>query len=303
MLQFEKATKTKARARIALIGPSGAGKTYSALAIAQGLGEKIAVIDTEHGSSQKYADQRFSFDVVTLKGDYNPNRYIEALRLAAASGYDVIIVDSLTHAWNAPGGVLEIVDNAAAKARGNTYAGWRVGTPAYQALVEEILQSPCHVIATMRAKQDYVVEQVNGKSVPKKIGLAPQMRDGIEYEFDIAGDIDLDHNLSISKSRASHLADRVVPKPGVELGKEIAAWLSEGAEPPAPTAADAEAANVIEAKRLQMALAEYAQDKGHETREDILNYYGADVADFKNIDWLRAKAAQYLDTNNTEETE
>lgn len=231
-MAFQKATKKQAKLRMALNGPSGSGKTFSALSIAKGLGGKIAVIDTEHASASKYAD-RFDFDTDCLT-NYAPKNYIKAIHEAEAAGYSVIIIDSLTHAWNGTGGVLEIVDAAASRARGNTYAGWKEGTPEQNALVEAILQSPCHIIATMRAKTEYALEkdERTGKTAPRKIGMAPVQRDGMEYEFDVSAFLDVEHHLCIDKTRCPDLAGKVIKFPGEELGKQLAAWLSDGE--PAP---------------------------------------------------------------------
>ena len=130
MSLFKKAVKSRSKLRLALIGPSGSGKTYSALAIAAGLGSNIAVIDTEHGSASKYADL-FNFDVLEL-GSYSPEKYVEALKAAAAAGYDVVVIDSLSHAWMGKDGALEMVDRAAARSKsGNSFGAWREVTPQH----------------------------------------------------------------------------------------------------------------------------------------------------------------------------
>lgn len=228
---FQKATKTRARLRMAISGASGSGKTYTALRVAQAFG-KIAVIDTEHGSASKYADT-FDFDVLELN-NYHPQKYIDALNAAAGAGYDVVIIDSLSHAWNGVGGVLEIVDKAAAKSESkNTFSAWRDATPLQQKLVEALLSTPLHVIATMRSKTEYVLElDKRGKMSPRKVGTAPIQRDGIEYEFDVVGEINADHDLIITKTRVSMLADEVIPTPGIDLGNTLLKWLSDGAEAP-----------------------------------------------------------------------
>jgi hypothetical protein len=108
-LQIVKATKKDAKARLALVGPTGSGKTYTALEIALGLAalDEIAVIDTEHKSSEKYAPIFGEFAVIHLD-QYDPRTYVEAIELLVRSGYKVIIIDSLTHAWAGKGGALEI---------------------------------------------------------------------------------------------------------------------------------------------------------------------------------------------------
>lgn len=242
MSAFHKATKTRAKLRLALIGPAGSGKTYSALSIAQGLGDKIALVDTEYGSASKYAD-RFTFDTLELTS-CAPERYIDAITDASASGYDVLIIDSLSHAWAGKDGLLEFVDKRAkASDTGNSFGAWRDATPKHNALVDALLAAPLHLIVTMRAKMEYVLEKNDkGKSVPRKVGLQPIQRDGLEYEFDIVGDMKLEGKaLVVSKTRYSGLAEEVIEKPGKKLGQRLKAWLSDGVEqaPVTATAVDA----------------------------------------------------------------
>lgn len=234
-LTFQKATRQKSKLRLALVGPSGSGKTYSALAIATelvGPSGRVAVIDTEHGSASKYAG-RFSFDVLELDS-CAPSTYVEALQAAAEAGYDAVVVDSLSHAWMGRDGALEQVDKAAKRSQsGNTFTAWRDVTPQHNALVEALITAPLHVVATMRAKTEYVMEKDrNGKTSPRKVGLAPVQRDGLEYEFDVLGDIDLEHNLIISKTRCESLSGAVIQKPGANVAKVLLAWLSDGADAP-----------------------------------------------------------------------
>ncbi|EPZ47613.1 ATP-binding protein [Alicyclobacillus acidoterrestris] len=229
MAGFKKATKQQSRLRMGLIAPAGAGKTYTALSIGTNLGNRVAVIDTERGSASKYAG-KFDFDVLELD-TYSPQNYIDAIHLAEANGYEVLIIDSLSHAWMGKGGALEMVDKAATRSQSrNTYFAWRDVTPLHNALIDAILQSPMHIIATMRAKTEYVIENINGKQVPKKIGLAPIQRDGMEFEFDIVADIDTDHNMIVTKTRCDELADAVINKPGKDVVDTIRNWLSDGVE-------------------------------------------------------------------------
>lgn len=227
---FKKATKAEAKARLALCGLSGSGKTYSALAIARGLGQRVALLDTEHGSSRKYSDI-FDFDVDVL-AVHHPQRYIEAIQLAEREGYDVLIIDSLSHAWMGKSGALELVDRLGN--RGNSFAAWGKVSPLHQDLIEAIVGARLHVIATMRTKTEYVIENVGGKQVPKKIGTAPVQRDGMEYEFDVVIDLDRDHNGHIGKTRCAALDGAIITRPGAELGRTIAAWLSVEAPPEPP---------------------------------------------------------------------
>lgn len=225
---FAPATKAQAKARLAFAGPSGSGKTYTSLVTATALGGRIAVIDTERGSAAKYADQ-FTFDTLSMH-KYDPRDLVKALSAAGAAGYDVVIVDSLSHFWMGTAGMIEQADQAAKRSGGgNSFAGWKEARPMERAMVDALLAYPGHVIATMRTKTEYVVEENDrGKKVPRKIGTKPEQRDGIEYEFDIVGDLDLENTLIVSKSRCKALAKAVIREPGKDFGEQVLAWLTDG---------------------------------------------------------------------------
>src|SRR5690606_36186079 len=174
--------------------------TYAALKIATQLGDRVAVIHAERGSASKYADKG-ELEVLELDS-FDPQRYIELIQAAGAAGDDVLLIDGLSHAWAGKDGALELVDKAAKRMQSsNTFAAWRDVTPLHNALVDAMLQSRLHLIVTMRAKIEYIVEkdERTGKSVPRKVGLAPIQRDGLEYEFDVVADMDLDNTLIVSK--------------------------------------------------------------------------------------------------------
>jgi hypothetical protein len=229
-MQIRKATRRKAKLRLGLVAASGAGKTYSALQLAFGLGGKIGMIDTEHGSGDLYANLG-DYDIITLSAPYTVDKYRRAIAAFEAEGYDVIIIDSLSHAWAGDGGLLDkqgkIADSGKAQ---NSFAAWRQITPEHNQLVETLLQSPAHIIATMRAKTEYVLETNDkGKQVPRKIGLAPVQRDGMEYEFTVVMDIDANHVASASKDRTGTL-DGQFFKITDRTGRELLEWLESGAE-------------------------------------------------------------------------
>jgi hypothetical protein len=231
MAGFKKATKSQAKARVAVFGPSGAGKTFSCLRIASGLasGGRVAVIDTERGSASKYSD-RFAFDVLELE-DQSIEGYVEAIKLAAREGYDVLIIDSLSHAWQT---LLEEVEKLAkAKYRGNTWSAWSEGTPLQRKLVGAILAFPGHVLATMRSKTEWTtVDDGRGKKSPQRVGLAPEQGKGVEYEFDLLVEISTEHIANVIKDRSGKFQDKLIEKPGEEFGKDLAAWLSDGVPSP-----------------------------------------------------------------------
>lgn len=238
-LTFTKATKEKAKLRCAIFGPSGAGKTFTALRVASGIGGKIAVIDTERGSASKYAD-RFNFDALDLPAK-DIDTYVAGIA-AAAGQYDVLIIDSLTHAWQEL--LAEIDKLAKAKYRGNTWSAWSEGTPMHRKLVDALLDFPGHIIATMRSKTEWTTEQGNnGKSKPVRVGLAPEQGKGIEYEFDLLVELNVDHVANVIKDRTGKFQDQLLEMPGEDFGKQLVEWLSDGAAPketPKPQAADAE---------------------------------------------------------------
>lgn len=229
MAIFSKATKKQLKLRLALVGPSGSGKTYTALVFASHLGKRVAVIDSEHGSASKYADL-FGFDTLELSS-FAPATYIDALHAAEAEGYDVVVIDSLSHAWSGKDGALELVDRAAKRSQsGSTFNAWREITPQHNALVEAMLSSRCNVIATMRTKTEYVMEKgKDGKMAPRKVGLAPIQREGLEYEMDVIGDMTIENDLIIAKTRCPALAGQVYSKPGANVIKPLIEWLGQGA--------------------------------------------------------------------------
>lgn len=230
---FQKATKKKQKARVALIGPAGSGKTYSALEIGKHLGDRIAVIDTERGSASKYSGDVADFDVVEL-GRYAPAEYLKAINAARDGGYDVLVIDSLSHAWEGDGGILDQVDK-----RGGRFDVWKDMSPQTRSLIDAILTYPGHVITTMRTKTEWVVEEKDrgGRTVkePRKIGLAPKFKEGLEYEFDLVGNMD-DASLSVSKSRCAALHDAHIKHPGKQFATALRAWLEDGVDAPAPAA-------------------------------------------------------------------
>lgn len=235
MALFKKATKQQLKLRLALLGPTGSGKTFTALRIARGLGSKIACIDTERRSASKYSGE-FEFDVLELES-FGADKYIEAIKAAEAEGYEVLIIDSLSHAWMGKDGSLETVDKIAKRSQsGNSFTAWRDVTPLHNQLVDTILSARLHIIVTMRVKMEYVLEEDSrGKKTPKKIGLQPQQRDGVEYEFDVIADIDQEHNFIVSKTRCRALDGLVVKNAGEDVADKLKTWLSEGEPDPVET--------------------------------------------------------------------
>ena len=224
---FKKAERKQAKLRLALAGPSGSGKTYSALLLAQGLGGRIAVIDTEHGSASLYADL-VDFDAMELHAPYSPERYIEAIVAAEQAGYDTLIIDSYSHEWTGSGGCLEQNETVAhQKFRGNTWAAWNETTPRHRKLTDKILTSSMHIICTMRSKTETV--QGEGKKI-LKLGMKSEQRDGTDYEFTVVLDLTHDgHTATASKDRT-----KLFDQPELiseDTGKRLLNWLNSGIRP------------------------------------------------------------------------
>lgn len=227
MIQFEQATKAEAKARIALSGPPGSGKTYTALTLAFGLGKNVVVVDTEHGTASKYVGVNgWEFKRFNARS-YSPLSLVEILGAAAGEGFDVLVLDSWSHYWEGTDGMLEQVDRRGRN--GNNFAGWKEARPDERRMVDALMAFPGHLIVTLRTKIEYVVEDnEKGKKAPRKVGTKPIQRDGVEYEFDIVGELDLDNVMTISKTRMPALARQIVRQPGIELGEQIGEWLSDG---------------------------------------------------------------------------
>ncbi len=225
---FERAVKSKSKLRLALFGPSGSGKTYTSLRLAAGIGGSVALIDTERRSASKYAD-RFEFDVLDLD-ERDINTYVGAIAAAAGGGYNVLIIDSMTHAWQEL--LAEVEKIARAKYSGNTWSAWSEGTPMQRKLVDALLDYPGHIIATMRTKTEWLTQKDDrGKMRPVRVGLAPQQGKGIEYEFDLLMELTADHMCTVIKDRSGQYQDVIIEMPGEELGQELAEWLDQGEAP------------------------------------------------------------------------
>jgi hypothetical protein len=223
---LRKATRLKAKIRLGLSAVSGGGKTYSALLIAFGLTNdwnKIAVIDTENNSADLYAHLG-EYSVLPLSAPYAPERYIEAIHECEKAGMEVIIIDSITHEWDGKGGCLQIQEQL-----GGKYQDWAKVTPRHQAFIDAILQSPCHIITTVRRKQDYeMTKDSNGKMKVEKAGLKEVTREGFEYELTANLELDTRHNATASKDRTGLFMGNASFIPSIETGKAIADWCESG---------------------------------------------------------------------------
>jgi AAA domain len=264
-MQFSPAVRTQLKVKIGLMGTAGTGKTWNALAIAEAMtqlmgGGKIALIDSERGRGIAYAGD-FEFDHLVLP-DTSPETYIGALALAHSTGYDVIVVDSISHEWNGKDGILQAVDR---------FGGWKEATPRHDSFIDSLFSTPRHVICTMRAKTQYQVEEVprpDGKGTRQqitKLGIGPVQRDNVEYEFDLLGLIELDHSLRLHKSILSSLPSGTLIDSGEDsrslgrvIGSAVHEWVNEGIEVEAPAEAGEKP---IEALRMLLGMEGYDDAK------------------------------------------
>jgi len=226
MIQLKKAARKQVKLRLGMSAVSGGGKTMSALLLAYGMTNdwsKIAVIDTENGSASLYSDLG-EFNTIDLEAPFNPERYIESIKMCENAGMEVIIIDSITHEWDGKGGCLDI-QNAA----GGRYQDWAKVTPRHDAFINAILQSKCHIISSVRRKQDYeMTKDSNGKTKVEKAGLKEITREGFEYELTLNFNIEINHQATASKDRTGLFMD----KPGFvitsETGKQLMDWCNSG---------------------------------------------------------------------------
>ena len=228
MSNFHKAIRTEQKLRLAIHSPSGMGKTYSSLLLAKGLGGKVAVIDTERGSASLYSSL-YDFDVAELTPPFSAEKYITLINEAALH-YDVIIIDSFSHAWSGEGGMLDMHEKLS-KTTPNSFAAWGKITPLHNKLLDAILGADAHIIATMRSKTAYDIQKVSNKhgreiSMPVKLGLEPIQRNGVEYEFTTVLTIHEGHVAVASKDRTGVLmGDSFIISE--ETGVMLKNWLAE----------------------------------------------------------------------------
>lgn len=274
---FKKAERKQVKFKMALTGPSGAGKTYSALLIAKGLagGGKIALVDTENRSASLYAGKEDvpEFDVLEIEPPFEIDKYRQAIQAAVKSGYAVLVVDSITHAWAGEGGLLDKKEALDRTGKGNSYTNWASISKEHEKFKSDILQTDIHMVCTMRSKQDYaLVENERGKSAVQKMGMAPIQRDGMEYEFTTVLDLSMSHEAMVSKDRTG-LFDGKVFKPTATTGKKILDWLNSGAQPEGE--------------------AQPWSGKTDEKKSDMEDYKGF-VAQCKKRDWPTNEVLQFM---------
>ena len=226
-MELRDACRKKAKIKMGIQGPSGAGKTMSALLIAYGLcgdWQKIAVIDTENNSADLYAHLG-TFKTLPLEPPFSPERYIQAIETCLRACVQVIIIDSSSQEW-------EFMLEYHSSLQGNSFTNWNKVTPRHEAFVNAVLQSHIHVICTIRSKTDYILVEKNGKQVPEKIGMKGVQRETLEYEFTLVFEMDMTQRVRATKDRTGMYTGKPEFVPNIETGKQILQWCQLGVEIP-----------------------------------------------------------------------
>lgn len=225
MATIRKAQRKKAKIRLGIAAPSGGGKTYTSLNIAYGLcGDwgKVVLIDSENGSGDLY-EHLGAYSVLSLTAPYTPEKYMEAIRDCENEGFEVIVIDSITHEW-------EYILGEHSKMTGNSFTNWGLFTPRHDKFIQSILQSKCHVICTVRKKTEYALVEKNGKQVPQKMGMKDVTRDNFDYELTTYFEMDTNHYATCSKDRTGLFPSTISFVPDVETGRKILEWCESGVD-------------------------------------------------------------------------
>ncbi len=222
-MQLRQSERKKAKIKLAIQGGAGSGKTYSSILLAQGLSKdlsNVAIIDTENGSADLYAHLG-NYNVLTLQSPFTPEKYIKAIDVCLKAQMSVIILDSISHAWD------YLIDYHS-QLTGNSFTNWNKVMPLHKSLINKVLQADAHIIATMRTKQDYVLNQKDGKYVPEKVGLKAIQKEGVDYEFTIVFDIDIKHLVQCSKDRTGLFMNKPEFIINSSTGQKILEWCNSG---------------------------------------------------------------------------
>lgn len=255
---FKKAVREQVWLKVLLSGASGSGKSYSALKLATGIakkcGGKIAFIGTE-GSRDKYYSNEFSYDLLQLDDPYTTDKYMDAIDEAVNGGYKVLVIDSMSHEW-------KWLNDTHDKMPGNSFTNWGKLKPKHRLFMDKVLNSPIHVIATARGKDDWVLEDKNGKQVPKKVGMGQQQDKDIAYEYTVSLMIEQDTHIASSDKDNTHLFDGRYEVLSEKEGEKLYDWANTG-DIPAPTKETVKYATEVEPELI-------TEDELKDVKKDIV---------------------------------
>ena len=277
--QVKKATREKIYVKIALMAPSGGGKTYGSLRLSKGMAEeieretgkkaKILMANTESKRGYYYANE-FDYDIVDIDPPHNPEKYVELIEFAVKEGYDILIIDSSSHEWEGKGGCLELQQQA-----GGTYQSWAKVTPRHNKFINAIADSPIHIIATMRGKDQYEMNKdERGKTSVQKLGVGARQRDGFEYEFSCTFLIDQKTNTAEVQKDNTHIFDSEGPTVLSEShGVKIMQWANsgEGYTPVVRKEEENAVNNAEEIKKIKEIIIEKCNELGGTRNEALMS--------------------------------
>lgn len=240
--KFIKAIRAKVFAKVLLTGASGSGKSQSALEFAMGMfkrcgGTGIAYIGTEGDRDKLYAqtgskhgDYTFEYDLLQLEDPFTTDSYIAAIDAAIEAGYKVCIIDGLSAEW-------KWLNDTHDKMPGNSFTNWGKLKPKHRQLIDKILTAPMHIFCCARGKDEWLLEDRNGKQVPKKVGLGSQTDKDISYEMMLSLQIDQDtHIAHADKDNTGLWPETRYSVITAKDGEALYEWCEKG-EQPAPKVA------------------------------------------------------------------
>lgn len=246
-LQFEEVNREGVPQKIGIMGPAGAGKTMGAIKLAIGMAsatDKVYVIDTENRRAKSYdyltkGDGK-KFRHLGLTGPYSPAIYMEAFNLAVEKGAEVVVIDSLSHVWEAEGGILNTKEMMDAKNSSNTFTNWSAAKRPLGLLIRKILNSEIDVVISIRSKMDYGQEfdDTKKRNVVKSHGLQPVMQPGFEYELMTLLYVDDSHIPTVRKDLTGTLYSIMEPI-DYKHGEAIREWKA-GGDPPQQASEDSD---------------------------------------------------------------
>ena len=303
--QVKKAKREKIYTKIALMAPSGGGKTYGALRLATGMAQeikketgkdaKILMANTEQKRGYYYANE-FDYDIVDIEAPHEPEKYVDLIDFAVQEGYDILIIDSSSHEWEGKGGCLDLQQKA-----GGTYQAWGKVTPRHNKFINAIADSPIHIIATMRGKDQYEMtkDDKTGKATVQKLGVGAKQRDGFEYEFTCTFLIDQKTNTAEVQKDNTHIFESQGATLLTEAhGAKLIQWANdgEGYTPVDRNNAPEEVSSDLETVKKQII------DKAKALGGNRSAKVKAVVAEFGNPNALKTieDAQKYLDALNKE---
>ena len=231
--KVQKAVREKIAVKIALMGPSGSGKSYSALRLATGMLEEMKKTGTDvgtngrilfantEGSRGRYYANEFDYDIVDLVPPYAPEQFTELINYAVEEKYAILIIDSTSAEWEGKGGCLELQQQA-----GGRYQDWKLITPRHDKFIDTMQYSPIHIIATMKGKDQYEVDKdERGRTAVKKLGVGAKQRDGFEYYFTTTFNIDVTSHMAKCEKDNTHIFENegytILSE---DFGKKIIKW-------------------------------------------------------------------------------